>query len=106
MPLNEYEAHAVKRSNFRSYEIGKDEVRDTSFTLPRKLLDDPMAFMEALTDVQMINRIWTDEYNYTEKLQFGDSIWKQSWMKLRRYGGRSKVYCGSRRGNKGKQNEI
>ena len=56
------------------YYIRANEVRDTSFTLPRKLLDDPMAFMKAMTDVQMINREWTDEYNYTEKLLFGDSI--------------------------------
>lgn len=49
-------------------------MRDTSFTLPRKLLDNPMAFMKALTDVQMINREWTDTYNYPEKLLFGDSI--------------------------------
>ncbi len=72
--LNEYEAEALKRSCFRSYEIGKNEVRDTSFVLPRKLLDNPVEFMWALTDVQMINRVWTDSYNYTEKLMFGDSI--------------------------------
>ncbi len=70
----ESETSTEEGSCFRSYEIGKDEVRDTSFTLPRKLLDDPMAFMKALTDVQMINREWTDTYNYPVKLQFGDSI--------------------------------
>lgn len=56
------------------YYIRANEVRDTSFTLPRKLLDDPLAFMKALTNVQMINREWTDKYDYTEKLLFGDSI--------------------------------
>ena len=56
------------------YLIRENEVRDTSFALPRKLLDDPMAFIKALTDIQMINREWTDKYNYTEKLMFGDSI--------------------------------
>ena len=70
----ESETSTEEGSCFRSYGIGKDEVRDTSFTLPRKLLDDPMAFMKALTDVQMINREWTDTYNYPVKLQFGDSI--------------------------------
>lgn len=70
----ESETSTEEGSCFRSYEIGKDEVRDTSFTLPRKLLDDPMAFMKALTDVQMINRKWTDTYNYPVKLLFGDSI--------------------------------
>lgn len=56
------------------YYIWTNEVRDTSFALPRKLLDKPEAFMRALTEVQMINRVWTDTYNYTEKLLFGDSI--------------------------------
>ena len=75
--VTESEKSTEECSCFRSYEIGKDEVRDTSFTLPRKLLDDPMAFMKALTDVQMINREWTDTYNYTEKLLFGDSILRE-----------------------------
>ncbi len=61
-------------SYYSSYYIWKNEVRDTSFTLPRKILDDPAAFMKALTDVQMINLIWVDSCNYTEKLLFGDSI--------------------------------
>lgn len=64
----------VEYSYFSPYYIWANEVRDTSFALPRKLLDNPAAFMKALTDVQMINRKWTDTYNYTEKLLFGDSI--------------------------------
>lgn len=72
--VNETEADAGERSFFRSYEIGKDEVRDTSFTLPRNVLDDPMAFIRTLTDVQMKNRSWTDNHNYPEKLLFGDSV--------------------------------
>lgn len=56
------------------YYIWANEVRDTSFAFPREFLDNPEAFMRALTEVQMINRVWTDTYNYTEKLLFGDSI--------------------------------
>lgn len=56
------------------YDIGEYEVRDTSFALPRKILDDPSTFMKVLTDVQMIHRYWSDTYDYPEKLLFGDSI--------------------------------
>ncbi len=75
--LNAYETEAVKRSFFIPYEIEKNEVRDTSFVLPRKLLDYPEDFFWALTEAQMINRVWTDSYNYTEKLLFGDSIFRK-----------------------------
>ncbi len=75
--LNAYETEALKRSFFIPYEIGKNEVRDTSFVLPRKLLDYPEDFFWALTEAQMINRVWTDSYNYTEKLLFGDSIFRK-----------------------------
>lgn len=56
------------------YDIGEYEVRDTSFALPRKILDDPSTFMKVLTDVQMIHRYWSDTYDYPEELLFGDSI--------------------------------
>lgn len=72
--VSEAEVSTEERPFFRSYEIGKDEVRDTSFSLPRGILDDPVTFIRALTDVQIINRFWTDRHNYPEKLLFGDSI--------------------------------
>lgn len=72
--VNESVDDVVESTRFRPYEIGKDEVRDTSFALPRRILDEPEAFMRTLTDIQMINRKWTDTYDYTEKLLFGDSI--------------------------------
>lgn len=61
-------------SYFHPYDIGSGEVRDTSFALSRTILEDPMAFMKAITDVQMIGRKWTETYNYPEKLLYGDSI--------------------------------
>lgn len=62
--------------------IGNGEVRDTSFTLPRTILEDPMVFIRAITDVQMINRKWTDTYNYPEKLLYGDSILREICRKI------------------------
>lgn len=56
------------------YGIGDCEVRDTSFALPRNILEEPVEFFKTLTDVQMIGRKWTDTYNYPEKLLYGDSI--------------------------------
>ncbi|MDE6654790.1 MAG: hypothetical protein K2K37_10430 [Muribaculaceae bacterium] len=54
--------------------ISKGEVRDTSFSLPLKALDDPVAFMSMITDIQMQNRERRDTFNYSDKLLFGDSI--------------------------------
>lgn len=56
------------------YTVESNEVRDTSFALPRAFLNNPIAFMKILTDVQMAGRRWTDTYNYPEKLMYGDSI--------------------------------
>lgn len=70
----EAETSTGERLCFSSYDTRKDEVRDTSFALPRRILDDPAAFMRILTGVQMINRTWTDTYNYPRKLLFRDSI--------------------------------
>lgn len=80
--VTESEASDEESLFFRSYVIGKEEVRDTSFALPRRLLDDPAAFMKTLTDVQVINRFWTDKHNYPEKLLFGDSILRKICKKI------------------------
>lgn len=72
--VSEIEKSAEGKPFFRSYEIGENEARDTSFALPRRILDDPVTFMTTLTDVQMVNRFWTERHNYPEKLLYGDSI--------------------------------
>lgn len=72
--MNESETYTHETSCSSPFDIGKDEVRDTSFTLPRGLLNNPEVFMKALTDVQTINRECNNGYNYTEKLMLGDSI--------------------------------
>ncbi len=54
--------------------IGEKEIRDTSFSMPLNTLGSPLAFMRAITDIQMLNREDRDTFNYSEKLLFSDSI--------------------------------
>lgn len=67
--------------------ISETEVMDTSFVLPRSILDNPMAFMKAITDVQMIGCVWTDVCHYPEKLHYGDSILRNISSALANSGG-------------------
>lgn len=72
--LTESEKSNEKKLYSRPYGIGEYETRDTSFALPGRILYNPVAFMKALTEVQMMGRYWSDTYDYPEKLLYGDSI--------------------------------
>lgn len=74
---------------FRQYLCTTAEkmVVDTSLVLPRDILDDPMAFMKVITDVQMIGCVCTDVCDYPEKLQYGESILRNICSALSDSGG-------------------
>lgn len=74
-------------SRKHSCTIEESEVMDTSFTLPCRILEDPKAFMEAITEVQMIGCLSSDAYDYPEKIQYGDSILRNICSALANSGG-------------------
>ncbi len=64
----------TEQTSSSSFFIGEKEVRDTSFSLPIRVLDDPVGFMRTITDIQMLNRGNRKPFNYFDKLLYGDGF--------------------------------